>query len=835
MALAAMSFAGCTQTKTDKVTTAQPQVLAKPAIAQIELVNPSQFARAQETVYFSYYDLGLTNGSHNLSVTLNQQVLPSESIDRDGDGQKDGLITLLDFAQGETHVVTVNSKNATANAKNKAANASPKRTQAEISIKQGGQWVSRGDGSPFKNYEGGEFANVEQVSVPEFYTDHSNWIRYEGPGIESDLVGYRIYLDSRNGFDIFGKSVAEPVLQLVGQDGYQSYHEPQEWGMDILKVGNSLGAGGFGYWHDEKLVPVKNVEKRGATIVQDGNLFSGFRIDYARWQAGPNLVDLSAYLSMTAGSRLVHNQIHLDGDLPNLAIGLVDHSNTTFIEGPMSITGDAFTYIATWGPQSLDGQQLGMAVFFKRRDNQKILNDGASHIALMKTAGNEVEYYFAAAWQGEHGRGLASVEEFKVYLDQQAEKLTRPIRQRMVTKLSLQEKDQPITAQGALSWSTKLADSELQRKALGYHADGWDVNRKRPPKFEYDIIGILPYAYDELAKVTGDARYRDVKHKVTASFIEADGSIRRYEKSNFNMDNIAPGRALLRVHQESPQPRFRKALDQLRDQLHHQPKTSNGAFWHKQKYTGQLWLDGVYMGMPFLAEYARFIEEDPKVKARSFDEVLHEFEITEQLLKDPETGLYYHAWDEYKQQEWADPETGLSPQLWARGMGWLAMGLVDVLEHIPSERIQDRQQLINMTVDVAKTLERYQDDTGTWWQIMDKPHAIGNYRESSATAMFSYFLAKAINNGWLTEENFGPGLNEFALRSYRGLINEFALVHADGTVSMTNQCLVAGLGFGRDGSYDYYMNEPVVANDPKGTAPFILAGVEMHKLLRAQP
>ncbi len=341
-------------------------------------------------------------------------------------------------------------------------------------------------------------------------------------------------------------------------------------------------------------------------------------------------------------------------------------------------------------------------------------------------------------------------------------------------------------------------------------------------------------AYDELGEATGNLTYRQVKFQVTATYIAPDGVIRQYNKADFNMDSVAPGRALLRVYAEDPQPRYKVALDTLRAQLREHPKTDNGAFWHKQIYPGQLWLDGVYMGMPFLAEYALKVESAAE-RERSFEEISREFALTEKILRDPATGLYYHAWDEDRKQVWANPETGLSPHFWARGMGWLGMALVDVLDYMPAERAEDRTALVRMSVDLAKTLQRYQDPSGTWWQIMDKPGALGNYRESSATAMFTYFLAKAVNQGYLTETNFGPGLRDFVLRSYAGLINEFVLVHPDGKISMVNQCYVAGLGYGRDGSYDYYLNESISRNDPKGTVPFILAGIQVAKMLEQHP
>src|SRR5690606_29440653 len=148
----------------------------------------------------------------------------------------------------------------------------------------------------------------------------------------------------------------------------------------------------------------------------------------------------------------------------------------------------------------------------------------------------------------------------------------------------LQAKKQGISAEAALGWSTKLADSELARKTLNYRYDGWDENRKRKPKFEYDIVGLLPHTYDELARITGNSRYGEVKKIVTSSYIEQDGKIRQYNKQDFNIDAVAPGRALLRVYGENPEQKYRIALAQLREQLRDQPKTANGAFWHKQIY-----------------------------------------------------------------------------------------------------------------------------------------------------------------------------------------------------------------------------------------------------------
>ncbi len=798
-----------------------PALASEPAasaefIAQIEVANPTEFARPQEPLYFRLYDLGLDANDVRLTKLVakdGDRILPSQLIDREAKGGADTLLVVPDFSPAQVRNIRIY---ADASAERPSLT---KQTQAEISHKVDGEWQD-------KKYIGGVFQNVRSLTPPPQYTDHSEWIRYEGPGIESDKVGYRIYLDWRNGFDIFGKKVADMVLQNVGQDGYQSYHEDADWGMDLLKVGKSLGAGGYGFWNGEKVELVSKVDQWTATVVEDGPLYSALKIDYKGWEINNQKLDLTANLSMNAGSRLVHTRISLSESLPNLAIGLVKHPDTELLQGSQETSGYAWTYVASWGKQSLSDEDsyLGMAVIFRRGHRVRQVEDDSSYVSVMSTAGGEVEYYFLAAWDGEHnGQGISSREEFVSYLEQEIKRLTITPRQRLESALSEEAKQFPITADAALNWSKRLADSELLRKTLDYHAEGWDLNRRRVPNFEYDIIGLQPMAYDELAKLLPEPQYQQVIHKVTGSFIKDDGGIRGYKLENYNIDSIKPGRVVLRLHEQTGEEKYRKAADLLAKQLEQHPRTSEGAFWHKLSYPHQLWLDGVYMGMPFLAEYSVRYADGKHLK-----EVVKEFTIAREKLRDPDTGLYYHAWDESKQMNWADDETGLSAFFWGRGLGWLAMALVDVLDYIPAENTELRQPLLDMVNELARDLEKFQDPaTGTWFQIMDQPTRVGNYRESSASAMFTYFYAKAINQGYLPDT-----YRTVATKAYEGLIREFVTVHPDDLISMTNQCLVAGLGFGRDGSYEYYMSERVFENDPKGNGPFILAGIEVHKLLK---
>jgi len=269
-------------------------------IAQIEVSNPSAFARPDTLVRLSFEELGVTAGP--LQVWEGNIARPTQLLD-------DALVFLADLGAAATHSYLVDRR---------AGSAAPARAHAEVSIKEGGAWQE-------KKYVGGTFRSVRQVTMPPQASDHNEYLRYEGPGIESDLVGYRVYLDWRNGFDIFGKKTSAMVLPNVGLDGYESYHQRADWGADILKVGESLGMGGFGTWNGKKTVLVSDVAERSTTIKSDGPIHASFVLDYKGWKTGAATVDLSATLSMQAGSPMVDVALETSvtsGRLDNLAVGL---------------------------------------------------------------------------------------------------------------------------------------------------------------------------------------------------------------------------------------------------------------------------------------------------------------------------------------------------------------------------------------------------------------------------------------------------------------------------------------------------------------------------------
>jgi unsaturated rhamnogalacturonyl hydrolase len=343
--------------------------------------------------------------------------------------------------------------------------------------------------------------------------------------------------------------------------------------------------------------------------------------------------------------------------------------------------------------------------------------------------------------------------------------------------------------------------------------------------------GLFLMAARAAGKAFGDESLAASAERMMGLFVEADGSLRSYRGEDFNLDQVNPGRNLFFLLGAAGDGRYRIAIETLRGQLRSQPRTPSGGFWHKRIYPNQMWLDGLYMAGPFYARYAKEFDE-PAI----FDDVVRQFSLVDENGRDPRTGLLYHAWDESRKQLWANPETGCSPQFWGRALGWLAMAIVDVLDWIPDDHM-GRRTLVVMMSRLAKALIPWQDEgSGLWWQVLDQPEREGNYLETSATAMIAYSLMKAIRSGDLSEGAYGPA----AERAYRGLVAarlhrvpRDARVEGDavgdkGMVRLDGTCSVAGLGGSpyRDGSFDYYVNEPVKSDDFKGCGPFILASIE---------
>ena len=367
------------------------------------------------------------------------------------------------------------------------------------------------------------------------------------------------------------------------------------------------------------------------------------------------------------------------------------------------------------------------------------------------------------------------------------------------------------------NWYLRMADSEIFRKG-----DSLEYGKSDPgAKWNYQT-GLFLKSLLDIWKTTGDKKYFDYSKKIIDSFLEPDGKIKTYNMEEYNIDKINSGKVLLSLFKETNDPEYKKASGLLYYQLQNHPRTKEGGFWHKQRYPWQMWLDGIYMGCPFYAEYSKMFDIP-----EGFDDVANQILVIDVHTRDPKTKLRYHAWDESNKQEWANPETGCSPNFWGRAMGWYAMALIDVLDYLPEDHPK-RDKIVFILKDFYNALVDYQDkENGLWYQVVDMSDRKGNYPEASASSMFVYAFAKAINNNILDSS-----YKQVAEKGYNGIINNLIKVDDNGLVSLTNICSVAGLGGDpyRDGSFEYYISEPVVSNDLKGVAPFIMAGIQMEKL-----
>jgi unsaturated rhamnogalacturonyl hydrolase len=300
--------------------------------------------------------------------------------------------------------------------------------------------------------------------------------------------------------------------------------------------------------------------------------------------------------------------------------------------------------------------------------------------------------------------------------------------------------------------------------------------------------------------------------------IAADGSIVGYKAETHTLDNIEMGRAVLFLYRVTSQPKYALAAKFLHDQLALQPRTPSGGYWHKQIYPNQMWLDGAYMAEPFRAEYAVTFQSPA-----DFDDIAKQLLLMDANMRDPDSGLLRHGWDESKQMSWADKTTGLSPEVWGRAMGWYAMALVDTLDWFHPQRAA---LIAALNRTMAAVIEVQDAKTGLWWQVMTHGSEPGNFFEASASCMFTYALARGVRMGYLPQAD-----EENAKRAWEGIQKQFIAANPDGTLVLQNTVKVGGLGGTpfRAGDYNYYIHEPVVDQDKKGVGAFLLAGSEMEQ------
>jgi len=402
--------------------------------------------------------------------------------------------------------------------------------------------------------------------------------------------------------------------------------------------------------------------------------------------------------------------------------------------------------------------------------------------------------------------------------------------------LVLNKKDRPYQA-----YSEWLTHSEMSRVAHPYLLDF-----SSKPKWSYvmgiEMEGMLDtYLYYKDNKSTFKGKDAEANNEAIlnylkeypAKMIDEQGNITGYKYEDFNLDNVRTAKFILRMHNLFPSEGTDKALKTLFKQLQKQPRTKEGVYWHKAIYANQVWLDGIFMGLPFYCNYAVQTMKPKKAK-KYLDDAVDQMIKTDKRTYDEKTQLWKHAWDETHQQFWADKENGKSQHTWARALGWYVMAMTECLDAMPEDYAR-RGEVIELLNKAMASVVKYQDKkTGVWYDVMDVKDP-RNYLESTASSMFAYVLLKGYRKGYLAEQYRDAGI-----KAYKGILKEFIQVNPDKTISLTKCCSVSGLGPGdgpyvkkpnykRDGSFEYYMSEPIRDNDPKGVGPFIWASLEMEQ------
>lgn len=365
-------------------------------------------------------------------------------------------------------------------------------------------------------------------------------------------------------------------------------------------------------------------------------------------------------------------------------------------------------------------------------------------------------------------------------------------------------------------WSKRIAESFVLRHPGSVTYDSLSPNQR----WNYEQ-GLMLVALRQMWLFTKDKRYCDFIKGNIDQYVDESGLIKTYKYDDFNLDNVAVGRALLTLYEATGEKKYKIAADTLRKQLSYQPRTHEGGFWHKLIYPYQMWLDGLFMAEPFYAWYS-VVTKEPA----AFDDIVNQFVFIYKHTRDAKTGLLYHGWDESRQQRWANPQTGCSPNFWGRAIGWYEMALVDVLDYIPVDHPR-RHELVSILRDISATLLKFQDrKTHLWYQVPDQGTKPGNYLEASASSMFAYAFAKGANNNLLDKK-----YRKAASEAFQGIIKNLTAVDANGFVDLLHTCQGAGLGGKpyRDGSYEYYIGEPQRTNDMKGYGAFLLAAIEIEK------
>lgn len=352
----------------------------------------------------------------------------------------------------------------------------------------------------------------------------------------------------------------------------------------------------------------------------------------------------------------------------------------------------------------------------------------------------------------------------------------------------------------------------------------WNIENIRlgkKPAWNY-IDGCMITALLCASEITGEKKYFDFAENFIDYYVFDDGTIRGYSKEKFNLDDVNEGKVLFELYEKTHKEKYKKAISLLESQLEEQPRTATGNFWHKQIYPNQIWLDGLYMGQVFSALYKKYFGN------KDYSDVVNQYKSVRKLMFDENKKLYYHGCDCSKKAFWADKETGCSKNFWLRSIGWFCISLIDIIEFIDDENA--KSELVKIFAEEIDGISQYADkETSMYYQVVDKGGEEGNYLETSGSSMIAYAMMKGARLGIIDGKYAEQGR-----KTFDGICKKYLSISENGDLNLGGICLVAGLGPEdnprRDGSYEYYISEPVVENDAKGVAPFVLCYTEVKRM-----
>ncbi len=378
-----------------------------------------------------------------------------------------------------------------------------------------------------------------------------------------------------------------------------------------------------------------------------------------------------------------------------------------------------------------------------------------------------------------------------------------------ITYLTSSAKSKPVS-----SWPDKIIESTMR-----FYPDATKLTINSPGKWNYEV-GIFLSAMCNQSRKTNNDTYLQYIKTWADRFINSDGKIDSsfYPVREYKLDDIIPGRPALFLYETTKEEKYKTVADQLADQLKHQPKTSDGGYWHKKIYPNQMWLDGIYMGDVFSSHYASLFNHP-----EFFDEAIHQIKLIDQHTTDTKTGLMYHGWDESKNKVWANQQTGTSPEFWARAIGWYITALVECLDYIP-ENHPERKDVIAILQKLSKSVLKYQDaKSHLWYQVLNKGNEKGNWIETSGSAMFTYAFAKGFRKGYLDKS-----YQSAAQKAFDSLINNYIYFDDAGKLYLDQTVKVGTLNMkSSKGDYDYYISTERRINDYKGLGALLYASMEL--------